>query len=67
MNISGIKGIVYQAKIFGIWSLFIMIRFIPHQIVHTEMNTAVTYSLALPNVVESLSAKGKNWIVEKCD
>jgi len=31
------------------------------------MNTAVTYSLALPNVVESLSAKGKNWIVEKCD
>jgi hypothetical protein len=39
-NISGIKQIVYQPKIFGIRSLFISFYLIQHQIVGTETNTA---------------------------
>jgi hypothetical protein len=40
MNISGIKRILYQPKI---WSLFILFHLVYHQIVHTQMNTAITY------------------------
>ncbi len=43
-NISGIKWIVYQPKIFGIWSLFVLFRLVWHRIVGTKMNTAITYS-----------------------
>jgi hypothetical protein len=43
MNISGIKRIVQQSKIFGIRSLFVSFHLIRHRIVDTEMNTAVTY------------------------
>ncbi len=43
-NISGIKQIVYQAKKFGIQSIFISIQFEIDQIVHAWPNIAVTYS-----------------------
>jgi hypothetical protein len=42
-NISGIKRVVYQPKIFGIWSLFISFCLVKHQIVDTETNTANAY------------------------
>ncbi len=32
---------------FGIWSLFILVHFLPHGIVHTKMNTAVTLLLSI--------------------
>jgi hypothetical protein len=44
MNISSIKQIVYQPKIFGIWSLFVLFHLVWHWRVDTEMNTAITYS-----------------------
>ena len=42
-NISGIKQIVYQPKIFGIWSLFVLFCLVWHRIVDTETNTAIAY------------------------
>jgi len=42
MNILGKKWIVYQAKNFGIWSLFVSIRFEIDRIVHDRLNIAVT-------------------------
>jgi hypothetical protein len=44
MNISSIKQIVFQSKIFGIWSLFVLFHLVYHQIVDTKMNTAAIYS-----------------------
>ncbi len=41
-NISGIKSIVYQPKIIGIQSLFLLFHLFKHQIVDTETNTAAT-------------------------
>jgi hypothetical protein len=41
MNISSNKQIVYQSKIFGIRSLFVLFHLIQHRKVDTEMNTAI--------------------------
>ncbi len=43
MNIPGNKQIVYQPKIFGIRSLFVLFHLVWHRIVDTKMNTAITY------------------------
>jgi hypothetical protein len=53
MNISGIKQIVYQPKIFSIWSLFILFHLIKHPIVHIKTNTAITYPLAFALIIRS--------------
>jgi len=43
MNISGKKKQLFdQAKKFGIWSLFVSIKFDKDQIVHDRLNFAVT-------------------------
>jgi len=47
-NISSIKQIDCQRKIFGIRSLFIPLCLISHQTVGTKMNTAATYLVPAP-------------------
>jgi len=74
MNISGIKWIVYQPKIFGIWSLFILFHLVKHWIVDTEMNTAYAYfqvnlnkthtNITIFSVISFPVVKGKNQTLE---
>ncbi len=49
-NISGKKQIVYHANKFGIWSLFISIRFEIKRIVHDRPNIAVTQLICIVSV-----------------